>query len=112
MRFSIGDFVAIRKFSDFLFMSNFCRQPIAELKQMCYNYDISQNGALFFMEFSEQIKYVRLKLHMSQTEFGQLLGVSFTTVNRWENGKTTPNYRALRTFEQLCKDKNIPLEIF
>lgn len=62
------------------------------------------------MEFSEQIKYVRLKLHMSQMEFGQLLGVSFTTVNRWENGKTTANYRTLRRFEQLCKDKNISFE--
>ncbi len=61
------------------------------------------------MEFSEQIKHVRLKLHMSQTEFGAILGVSYTTVNRWENGKTTPNYRALRAFEQLCKDKKIPL---
>lgn len=69
-----------------------------------------KNGVICFMEFSEQIKYVRLKLHMSQTEFAQLLGVSFTSVNRWENGKTTPNYRALRTFEQLCKDKNISLE--
>ena len=69
-----------------------------------------KNGVIGFMEFSEQIKYVRLKLHMSQTEFAQLLGVSFTSVNRWENGKTTPNYRALRTFEQLCKDKNISLE--
>lgn len=62
------------------------------------------------MEFSEQIKYVRLELHMSQMEFGQLLGVSFTTVNRWENGKTTANYRALRRFEQLCQDKNISFE--
>ncbi len=62
------------------------------------------------MEFEEQIKKVRIKLHMSQTEFAQVLGVSFSTVNRWENGKTTPNYRALRTFEQLCKDKNISLE--
>lgn len=112
MLFLIGNIATIRKFSDLLFLSNFWRQPIAELKQMCYNYDILQNGVLHFMEFSEQIKYVRLKLHMSQTEFGQLLGVSFTTVNRWENRKTTPNYRALRTFEQLCKDKNISLGNF
>ena len=57
------------------------------------------------MEFAEQVKAVRLKLHMSQTEFGALLGVSFTTVNRWENGKTKPNYRALRALDQLCKEK-------
>ena len=58
------------------------------------------------MEFGQQIKTVRLKLHMSQ-----LLGVSFTTINRWENGKTSPNYRALRAFEKLCKENNIPEEI-
>lgn len=62
------------------------------------------------MDFGQQIKFVRLKLHMSQMEFGQLLGVSFTTINRWENGKTTPNYRALRIFENLCKEKNIKIE--
>lgn len=62
------------------------------------------------MGFAKQVKAVRLKLHMSQTEFGELLGVSFTTVNRWENGKTSPNYRALRAFEQLCKENNIELE--
>lgn len=62
------------------------------------------------MEFSQQIKIVRLKLHMSQTEFGKLLGVSFSTVNRWENGKSSPNYKALRNFEKLCKEKKIKLD--
>ena len=51
------------------------------------------------MEIGQQIKAVRLKLHMSQTEFASLFGISFATVNRWENGKMTPNYRAQRTFE-------------
>ena len=51
------------------------------------------------MEIGQQIKTVRLKLHMSQTEFASLFGISFATVNPWENGKTTPNYRAQRTFE-------------
>lgn len=63
------------------------------------------------MDFGQQVKTVRLKLHMSQAEFAECLGVSFTTVNRWENGKTTPNYRALRCFEQFCKDNNIHEEI-
>ena len=62
------------------------------------------------MEIGKQIKAVRLKLHMSQTEFASLFGVSFATVNRWENGKTTPNYRSQRTFDELCKKKNISVE--
>lgn len=62
------------------------------------------------MEIFVQIKNARLKLHMSQAEFAQLLGVSYITVNRWENGRTTPNYRALRKFDQICKENNILLE--
>ena len=34
------------------------------------------------MEIGQKIKAVRLKLHMSQTEFAQLFGVSFATVNK------------------------------
>jgi DNA-binding transcriptional regulator YiaG len=30
------------------------------------------------------------------------LGVSFATVNRWENGKTVPSKLAQRQFEQFC----------
>lgn len=61
------------------------------------------------MEFGEQIKSVRLQLHLSQTDFAKLLGVSFTSVNRWENGKTNPTYKALRAFEKLCKENNIEI---
>ena len=43
------------------------------------------------MEIGQKIKAVRLKLHMSQTEFAQLFGVSSATVNRWENGKARPS---------------------
>ena len=63
------------------------------------------------MEIGQKIKAVRLKLHMSQTEFARRCGVSLATVNRWENGRTMPNYRAQRAFEQLCKEKNILEEI-
>ena len=57
------------------------------------------------MNFGEQVKSVRKKLHLSQTDFGNLLGVNFTTVNRWENGKSEPSYKAIRAFEALCKEK-------
>lgn len=62
------------------------------------------------MSIGEQIKSVRLRLHLSQTEFGEKLGVSFTTVNRWENGKTEPSYKAIRALEKLCRDHDLRLE--
>ena len=38
----------------------------------------------------DQIKQIRRQLKMSQQAFAAALGVSFATVNRWENGKAKP----------------------
>lgn len=55
--------------------------------------------------FSKQVKEVRKKLNLSQEDLAHALGVSFATVNRWENGKTAPSKLAKRQFDQLCKQK-------
>jgi putative transcriptional regulator len=39
----------------------------------------------------KEIKEIRIKLHLTQTEFAKMLGVSFVTVNRWENGWYKPS---------------------
>ena len=54
--------------------------------------------------FSNTVKEVRRKLALSQEELADALGVSFATVNRWENGKTVPSKLAQRQFEQFCKE--------
>ena len=48
---------------------------------------------------SEQVKDLRKRLGMSQKEMADALGVSFATVNRWENGKTIPSSLALNQFK-------------
>jgi len=57
--------------------------------------------------FPETVKEVRRQLALSQKELAQALGVSFATVNRWENGKTGPSKLAQRQFEQFCKQQKI-----
>ena len=52
--------------------------------------------------FPETVKEVRRRLGLSQEELAKALGVSFATVNRWENGKTVPSRLAQRQFEQFC----------
>ena len=37
------------------------------------------------------IKKIRSHMNMNQTEFAELLNVTFATVNRWENGRALPN---------------------
>lgn len=49
--------------------------------------------------FSYLVKSVRNKLRLSQEEFANKLGVSFSTINRWENGKTRPSKLARAQFD-------------
>lgn len=48
------------------------------------------------MKYSEAIKLLRLKMCLTQTEFGMLFNVNFGTVNRWESGKFNPTMRIKR----------------
>lgn len=55
------------------------------------------------------IKQIRDYLNISQTEFAELLNVTFATVNRWENGRTVPNKLAQTTLYEICKDNSVPV---
>jgi putative transcriptional regulator len=59
--------------------------------------------------FGGRVKELREQLHLTQQAFADTLGVSFATVNRWENGWTVPSKLALRQIAQLCKEHHITL---
>lgn len=59
------------------------------------------------MTFAEKIKEARTRLNLSQEKFAAKLGVSFSSVNRWEKGKFFPNYMAQKLFEDFCKQNGI-----
>ena len=50
-------------------------------------------------------------LFMSQTAFAQELGVSYTTVNRWETGRAKPTYKTMKLIDDYCKEKGIEFDI-
>lgn len=62
------------------------------------------------MEFKDKVKYVRKKLFLSQEMLAKELGVAFATVNRWEAGHCSPNYRAQKAFHDFCVKNQIILE--
>jgi DNA-binding transcriptional regulator YiaG len=45
---------------------------------------------------AERIRTLRQRMQLTQEDFAHLIGVTFSTVNRWENGKSTPNRIAAR----------------
>ena len=61
------------------------------------------------MTFSEKVKAVRNQLQITQEELAHKLGVSFATVNRWENGSYEPSKMGQRVFEEFIKENNIDL---
>ena len=52
-------------------------------------------------ELSELVRETRQHLELSQAKFAVRLGVSFQSVNRWENRRTRPLPIALKQIEHL-----------
>lgn len=52
--------------------------------------------------FSERVKKVRRQLNLSQEDLAHAIGVSFATVNRWENAKSSPSKLARKSFDNYC----------
>ena len=52
-------------------------------------------------DFSRRIKRARGARGLTQTQFAELIGVSFATVNRWENEQSRPNNLAWRRILEL-----------
>lgn len=61
------------------------------------------------MTFSERVKAVRNQLQITQEELAHKLGVSFATVNRWENGSYKPSKMGQRVFEEFVEKNDIDI---
>ena len=59
------------------------------------------------MDYSKLVKTLREKLILTQSELAEMIGVSFTTVNRWENGKHEPTIKAKRKLNTLFIENKI-----
>jgi DNA-binding transcriptional regulator YiaG len=52
---------------------------------------------------SAWIKEIRGQLSLSQEDLARQIGISYTTVNRWENGLSKPSKLAKVQLESFCK---------
>ena len=55
------------------------------------------------------IKSIREYLGLSQADLAEKLGVTFATINRWENGRATPTKLAQVTLYEYCKAQGVPV---
>ena len=66
----------------------------------------------FGENMKELIKYIRSSLGISQQELASDLRTAFATVNRWENGKSTPTNSMQKLIYDYCLEKNVDLSKF
>lgn len=52
------------------------------------------------MTYAEGIKLLRKKMLISQKELAEKLGISFVSVNRWENNKFEPTIKVKRKLKK------------
>lgn len=55
------------------------------------------------MEWGRSVKELREKALITQTELAEMLGVSFATINRYENGHHEPTMKVKRQLMKLFK---------
>jgi DNA-binding transcriptional regulator YiaG len=65
------------------------------------------------MAFSEFVVSVRKRLKLSQKQLADALNVSYSTINRWENGHVLPSNLAVKSFFDFCENNfiDIPEEL-
>ena len=63
------------------------------------------------MDFPKEIKRIRQRSFLTQQEFAKVIGVAFSTVNRWEAGRAKPNLKAMKSINTFCVDNNISYEV-
>lgn len=68
-------------------------------------------------DLSRLVRILRERTGLTQEKFAAKLGVTYPTINRWENGRTKPSPLALKQIEALARGlgergKDLLLEFF
>ena len=61
------------------------------------------------MTFSEFVITVRKKLKLSQKQLASAINVSYSTINRWENGHVITSNLAVKSFYDFCENNFIDI---
>lgn len=61
--------------------------------------------------FGDIIKKIRNQLGITQEQLAHELDISFSTINRWENGHRSPSKLAKRRLLEFCKNSNVDITI-
>lgn len=55
----------------------------------------------------EEVRALRAATGLTQEEFSRIAGVTFSTINRWENGHAAPSRLASKGLDEIKKNPNL-----
>lgn len=61
------------------------------------------------MTFAQKVKFVRAKKQLSQDELASAIGVSYSTVSRWEREDRTPQMKSIGKLIAYCEKNGIDI---
>ena len=53
---------------------------------------------------------IRNRLDITQEDMAKMIGISYATVNRWENGHSKPNKAMQLRLYEICREQGVDLE--
>ena len=62
------------------------------------------------MQLGQAIVQIRKERGLTQEAFAKELGVTASTINRWEHGKAKPNLTAMKNLKQFCEKHKLQYE--
>ena len=69
------------------------------------NQRVSHHGAIMkTKDITTLIKQLRKQLTLTQEQFARKVGVTYSTVNHWENGKRTPHPYLIQRLLEIKKE--------
>lgn len=91
----------------------YIKGAIEKFINICYNNAIFSKCLReeLYMGFPEEIKRIRQRCFLTQQDFAKEVQVAFSTVNRWEGGKTKPNLIAMKNIKGFCLKNDVDYSI-
>lgn len=71
--------------------------------------DMDNQTEISALSFSEKVKWVRGQLLLTQEQLAAEIGVTPSTVSRWENTERKPSFLGEKQFERFCEKKGIKI---
>jgi DNA-binding transcriptional regulator YiaG len=62
-------------------------------------------------ELAQEVRNLRLKLHLTQEDLAALIGTSWTSIHRWESGVHTPPFPTIALLRLMAESRDIRAKV-